>query len=970
LGGTPIRRFTTLHKQLVFFALAIAAGLIVAVPGYAAIATPTPTMPNSNATTDQAPVFGWTAVSNAASYSFQLSTDSGFNSVVYSLTGTHNTRATVTTSLSDDTYWWRVRAVNAAGTASGWSTPMQFTKTWSDQPVQESPTDGSTVSFPTPLILNWDKTPYAASYHVILASDPQLTTIVKELKGGTSSAPNGTQFAPQQLSPGTYYWEVWPVDAAGRDGQGSGVWSFTWDNPSAMTNLQVTDQVSDPQVFDPVFSWDSVPGAKGYQLDINSAADFSAGSSICCGTTVIYSTSYAPTTVLENNTLYWRVRPVDVSGAFGDWTQGSQFTQDFDLVPPSVSNLRLIAPDGSDLGGSSTDTPILSWDPVPGASYYEVNVTPFTGGICDWGAGSTQQWQSKTVSTYWTPLGNGLTATRPYAGGPSSVSTDQPSLTAGGNYCVRVRADRDRAAGNASVFGAYTYLNGGAVASFTFSGYPSGGTCSPSCNTGYLGDDDSLLPIEGSTNTQAPLFTWNPISGKQSYFVIVAKDPSFTNIIDYAWTKVPAYAPRTGSSVKTYTDESTSFYWAVLPATTATGGGAVGNPLLAAAHDFLKQSDPPQQELPADTSTVDGAVQFQWDLAQGARKYRLMVDDSNTFASPAIDVTTDSTSYVSAMGLPQGMLYWKVVALDENSTQLTWSPVQSFTHTLAAPTVPSGAGINPASGPDVPAWQWNPVPGAVKYELEVQWDNQPGHSTSTTTQTTATAWTAQSMTGLGQFQWRVHALFQAPGLTSTLVQGANTPWQSFNRTIPGPAGLSSDLATNATSATKVLTTWNPVLGAKQYKVEFSTTNSFTTTFDSATTQNAAYAPTLGGIGATSYGNGGTLYWRVAAIDDDGNTGSFTVSTLTLPSKMVLTSSTSGVHKGVFTSVTITAKTPGGSAVVGAAVHVSGAGVSGATKNTGTGGKVTFKIKPTKTGKVTFSATKAGFYKGTVTISTF
>src|SRR4029078_12114472 len=98
-------------------------------------------------------------------------------------------------------------------------------------------------------------------------------------------------------------------------------------------------------------------------------------------------------------------------------------------------------------------------------------------------------------------------------------------------------ADCDRAAGNASWFGAYTYRNGGSVASFTFSGYPSGGTCSPSCNTGYLGDDDSLLPISGSANTQALLFTWKPISGKRSYFVIVAKDPSFTNIIDYAWTK-------------------------------------------------------------------------------------------------------------------------------------------------------------------------------------------------------------------------------------------------------------------------------------------------------------------------------------------------------------------------------------------------------------------------------------------------
>ena len=38
-------------------------------------------------------------------------------------------------------------------------------------------------------------------------------------------------------------------------------------------------------------------------------------------------------TVLENNTLYWRVRPVDVSGAVGQWTEGSQFTQDGAVTP-------------------------------------------------------------------------------------------------------------------------------------------------------------------------------------------------------------------------------------------------------------------------------------------------------------------------------------------------------------------------------------------------------------------------------------------------------------------------------------------------------------------------------------------------------------------------------------------------------------------------------------------------------------
>ena len=91
----------------------------------------------------------------------------------------------------------------------------------------------------------------------------------------------------------------------------------------------------------------------------------------------------------------------------------------------------------------------------------------------------------------------------------------------------------------------------------------------PSCNANYLGHDDYLLPQRFADNpvavTSNPLFIWNPIAGKQSYWVIVAKDPSFTNIIDYAFTRFPAYAVRTGSQPSTYLDETTSYYWVVLP---------------------------------------------------------------------------------------------------------------------------------------------------------------------------------------------------------------------------------------------------------------------------------------------------------------------------------------------------------------------------------------------------------------------
>ena len=105
--------------------------------------------------------------------------------------------------------------------------------------------------------------------------------------------------------------------------------------------------------------------------------------------------SHAPTSMLRDNTYYWRVRALDAFGNAGQWNLGSPFTKTFDKVPPvtapSVKNLRMrdnLSDPGSDLDGGTpgyqTSVPVLTWSAVPGASSYEVDVFPFEGGICDW----------------------------------------------------------------------------------------------------------------------------------------------------------------------------------------------------------------------------------------------------------------------------------------------------------------------------------------------------------------------------------------------------------------------------------------------------------------------------------------------------------------------------------------------------------------------------------------------------------
>ena len=117
-----------------------------------------------------------------------------------------------------------------------------------------------------------------------------------------------------------------------------------------------------------------------------------------------------------------------------------------------------------------------------------------------------------------------------------------------------------------------------------------------------------------STVTQTPLITWRPLAGRASYFVIVAKDPSFTNIVDYAFTQIPAYAPRTAFCATTYPDETTSYYWVVLAGCVqANGNGAVGNPLLGAPRGSTSGRNHPAKLGPQNGAVILRPADFPLD---------------------------------------------------------------------------------------------------------------------------------------------------------------------------------------------------------------------------------------------------------------------------------------------------------------------------------------------------------------------
>ena len=958
------------HVRTLPLFITMVAMLAFAAPGYGALTAPIAT---TTTTGVPVPAFHWTAVSGADHYVFELDSGNAIGTPLMTIT-TKNTEATLTQTIADGPYTWRVRAVTATSTNGPWSTPVNWSKAGTG-PTLVSPAANATVTYPTPVVLHWTPVDGAFQYVVSLSSSADMSNPVTQTTEGTSYAPGSW------LSPGPHYWSVTakdarnnPVGTTPSDGTGS---QFTWAWPSTVGGLHVGSTIDSSAgayaqwaMYDPQFSWNAVSGAVKYQVEVNTDdVTWSASSKVCCSDTI--STTLTPKNLIPNATYAWRVRAIDASGFVGGWTVGPTFTEAYDSFvnapanTPSVADLRMVdnqSDPGTDVdsgtAGYQTQVPIVEWNAVPGASAYDVLMVQYVSGQCQWTTSGVPRWQVRTAATAFTPAGNGWNNLNPWPNNGTSVTTDSYGLTPGMSYCVRVTPFRDTAStggfGTVEVSGDPTYLDpndDGTAPAFTFTSLPTGNPCTAPCTSGYLGAADYDGPITGSTTGPVPLFTWNPVAGAQSYFVIVARDAAFNTIVDYGFTHIPAYAPRSGASVRTYQNQSTHYWWVVLPATGFDGAGAATTPNSGHPQSFDRPQVGPALVSPANNATVSGEPTFTWNPIDGARQYELMVSTDPGFGASGTveDITTSYTSYTGFdKGYPTDDLYWQVRAIDYSGKVQPWSTSRVYHQTWSAPDL---TGIsNPTASDVVPTFAWNPVNGAVSYTISI---DQPGNGTTSQT-VQSTAWTPVSIFGLGDFAWRVHANFGGSGGTTA---GSPTADQIFTRSIHAPTGTAT-IAPNGTAKAPVLFSWDWKAGAKGYNVQISRDPSFGTTIDSASTDTTSFAPTMQFV--QDYQNGGQLYWRVQATDTHGTQGTWSAAqSLVFATKLVATLSTSSMAHGTTATVTVTVKDGVGHLVPGAKIVATGAGIVKTTKTSGSTGKASFKVHPTKVGKITFTVSKSG-----------
>ena len=309
----------------------------------------TPTGPVGTAT----PTFSWAGVSGATSYEVQADNSVDFGSPEFSLS-TVNTKAVPTGYLPDGDIVWRVRGVDANGAKGPWSTTsVQISSVAPPTPL--SPADGDQLSQPDePPLLTWGAVPGATAYDVEIDRDGNWI-------GQTSATTEGTSYlvgAPQEI--GTWSWRVRAQRGKGRVTQ--------WSNPMTYEIMPLGTVQADPSmntglpITDVAIDWNPVPGAVKYQLQIDTDPDFNTPDE----DRIVVSTRFSPPETYLNEQYYWRVRAIDGSGNRMDWPiTPFQFQRNW----PDTPTLQY-PPDATQVG----DPFYYQWTPVQWATNYRLEV--------------------------------------------------------------------------------------------------------------------------------------------------------------------------------------------------------------------------------------------------------------------------------------------------------------------------------------------------------------------------------------------------------------------------------------------------------------------------------------------------------------------------------------------------------------------------------------------------------------------
>ena len=183
---------------------------------------------NGKAIIDSTPWLDWSDVTDASGVHYQLQVDNNadFSSLAFSRTWINSSSCVVTTVLADGTYYWRVKAVDGAGNASAWTAARSLVIDTGapSMPVPSYPGNGKVTTDTTPYV-DWSDAIDGTTVHYQIQVDNNAD--FSSLAFTRTWVNSSSCVVTAVLSPGTYYWRVRVVDAAGNTSAWTAAWSFT-----------------------------------------------------------------------------------------------------------------------------------------------------------------------------------------------------------------------------------------------------------------------------------------------------------------------------------------------------------------------------------------------------------------------------------------------------------------------------------------------------------------------------------------------------------------------------------------------------------------------------------------------------------------------------------------------------------------------------------------------------------------------
>ena len=258
------------------------------------------------------PRLSWDTAVSATSYSVQVSTDSGFSSIVAYDSNMTATNHLVNGLALSTVYYWRVYATNTVGTGP-WSQIWRFTtiSTPPDSAVLTSPANGA-ISISTKPALSWLAAARAGSYIVQVSAASDFSSLVVNDSGIAI-----TSHIAESLSAYTfYYWRVKAVNAVG-ESSWSGVRNFMTGPaaPSTPALVSPANGILDQPV-SLSFVWNIVSTAASYHIQVATDTGFS---NIFIQDSSLTDSLKSISGLSNSAVYYWRLRGKNAGGA-GEWS--------------------------------------------------------------------------------------------------------------------------------------------------------------------------------------------------------------------------------------------------------------------------------------------------------------------------------------------------------------------------------------------------------------------------------------------------------------------------------------------------------------------------------------------------------------------------------------------------------------------------------------------------------------------------